>query len=322
MHFNLEKFIRYRTTVDYVEPIVGKDGKEKWQVISSKDQTQPLSEIFDAVIVCNGHYSDPFIPDIPGLASFEGEVDHSHNYRVNSRFAGKTVAFLGAHASGMDIAIETAETAKQVYLCTRYPEKIKSSLPSNLKFVPAFESMWKGGICLPDGEQLPVDTVIFCTGYNFNFPFLSPKVNVDVNSFRVNPLYKHVVSIHHPTLSFLGLCSLVCPFPQFDIQATFVSRILGGTLTLPTGDEMLQDEARELKFRMDELGWPERHAHRMNNLQWAYNDELAELGDFPPLPKVYKELYEFVWKRRTFDVLGYRRDNYEICDDSSFRLIS
>ena len=42
MHFNLEKFIRYRTTVDYVEPIVGKDGKEKWQVISSKDQTQVI----------------------------------------------------------------------------------------------------------------------------------------------------------------------------------------------------------------------------------------------------------------------------------------
>ena len=191
-----------------------------------------------------------------------------------------------------------------------------------MEFVNAFDRVWKGGICLPDGEKLPVDAIIFCTGYNFHFPFLSPKVKVDVSSFRVSPLYKHVVSIRHPTLSFLGLCSLVCPFPQFDLQATFVSRILGGTLALPTAEEMLKDEIDELKYRMDELGWPERHAHRMNNLQWAYNDELAELGNFPPLPKVYKELYEFVWKRRTFDVLGYRDDNYEIRDDGSFRLIS
>ena len=101
----------------------------------------------------------------------------------------------------------------------------------------------------PSSSSSRIYPTSLITGYNFNFPFLSPKVIVDVNSFRVNPLYKHVVSIHHPTLSFLGLCSLVCPFPQFDIQATFVSRILGGTLTLPTGDEMLQDEARELKFR-------------------------------------------------------------------------
>ena len=66
------------------------------------------------MVVCNGHYSDPYIPDLPGMASFQGEIDHSHNYRENSRFAGKTVAFLGAHASGMDIAIEAAEKAKQV----------------------------------------------------------------------------------------------------------------------------------------------------------------------------------------------------------------
>ena len=114
LHFNLEKFVRFRTTVDLVEPIFI-DGNEKWQVTSTTTgRNQSLREIYDAVIVCNGHYSDPFIPDIPGLASFEGEVDHSRNYRVNSKFVGKTVAFLGAHASGMDIAIETAETAKQV----------------------------------------------------------------------------------------------------------------------------------------------------------------------------------------------------------------
>ena len=74
--------------------------------------------------------------------------------------------------------------------------------------------------------------------------------------------------------------------------------------------------------RVTDLGWPERHAHRMNDLQWAYNDQLAELGNFAPLPKVYQDLYKFVWKRRTFDVLGYRRDNFEITGEDSFRFIA
>ena len=68
------------------------------------------------MVVCNGHYTDPYIPQMPGMEAFQGEIDHSHNYRENSRFDGKTIAFLGAHASGMDIAIEAAEKAKQVIL--------------------------------------------------------------------------------------------------------------------------------------------------------------------------------------------------------------
>ena len=68
------------------------------------------------MIVCTGHYSDPYIPEIRGMSSFKGEIDHSHNYRENTRFSGKTVAFLGSNASGKDIAIEVAETAAQVRL--------------------------------------------------------------------------------------------------------------------------------------------------------------------------------------------------------------
>ena len=180
-------------------------------------------------------------------------------------------------------------------------------------------------------------------GYNFNFPFLSNDVKVNVSSFRVHPLYKHVISVHHPTLSFLGLCTMACPFPQFHLQAAFVKSSLDGSLKLPSAEEMLADEAADLEYRWvflrwsefqlkrlltifltheicffcstEELGWPERHAHRMHDLQWAYNDWLAEISGICPLPKMYEDLYYVVWKRRMFDVLGYRRDNYDITDD-------
>jgi cation diffusion facilitator CzcD-associated flavoprotein CzcO len=44
-----------------------------------------LTETFDSVVVCSGHYSDPHIPDLEGADVFEGEVDHSHNYRWHGR---------------------------------------------------------------------------------------------------------------------------------------------------------------------------------------------------------------------------------------------
>ena len=62
-------------------------------------------------------------------------------------------------------------------------------------------------------------------------------------------MYKHVISVHHPTLSFLGLCSLVCPFPQFNHQAAFVKSALDGSMKLPSTEEMLADEAEDLEFR-------------------------------------------------------------------------
>lgn len=44
------------------------------------------TQVYDAVVVANGHYSRTRLPDIPGQAVFPGEVMHSHNYRSPERF--------------------------------------------------------------------------------------------------------------------------------------------------------------------------------------------------------------------------------------------
>jgi len=51
-----------------------------------------------------------------------------------------------------------------------------------------------------------VDTVVWCTGYDYSFPFLegsgllTPPV-----SARVHPLYEQLFHVRHPSLSFIGL---------------------------------------------------------------------------------------------------------------------
>lgn len=71
-------------------------------------------EVFDAVVVCNGHYSDPRRPEIPGMGEFPGRLLHSHSYRQNTPFAGMTVVVIGASASGEDISREIALVADKV----------------------------------------------------------------------------------------------------------------------------------------------------------------------------------------------------------------
>ncbi len=78
------------------------------------DPSTSGEEVFCAVVVCNGHYSDPRRPQLPGAAGFPGRLLHSHSYRHNRPFADLNVVVIGASASGEDISREIALVAKKV----------------------------------------------------------------------------------------------------------------------------------------------------------------------------------------------------------------
>lgn len=86
--------------------------------VGSDGQTDGHSQTttYDALVVCNGHYSAPRCPDVSEFEAFPGTVMHSHNYRRNEAFRGQTVVLVGASASGEDICREIAEVAEKVIL--------------------------------------------------------------------------------------------------------------------------------------------------------------------------------------------------------------
>ena len=43
----------------------------------------------DAVMVCNGHYTEPKLASLPGQDAFPGLLMHTHNYRSPHPFTGK-----------------------------------------------------------------------------------------------------------------------------------------------------------------------------------------------------------------------------------------
>ena len=69
---------------------------------------------FDALLVCNGHYTDARWPEVAGQAAFPGRISHSHNYREPSSYKGQRVVCVGASASGTDISREIASVADEV----------------------------------------------------------------------------------------------------------------------------------------------------------------------------------------------------------------
>lgn len=179
-------------------------------------------------------------------------------------------------------------------------------------------SLTATGFVAEDGTHTEIDALMMCTGYKYDFPFLSPTCSVSTKDERVMPLYKHLIHIEWPKLSFIGIPKVICPFPLFDCQVQFFLGTLDGAMELPKKEDMYLDLEKDLEKRT-QLGLPVRHSHHMGALQWEYNDVLASLAHFPPIPEVVRKIYDHVHVYRVTDLPGYKRRNIEITGPDSFR---
>ena len=64
--FGIDELVRFETEVVRVRFV---EEEEKWK-IKSKQRHKEMDEIFDAVVVCNGHYTQPLVSHVPGNFSF------------------------------------------------------------------------------------------------------------------------------------------------------------------------------------------------------------------------------------------------------------
>ncbi|KJZ74233.1 hypothetical protein HIM_06464 [Hirsutella minnesotensis 3608] len=223
-------------------------GRDRWRIQAhSTVDERVIDGVFDAVVVANGHYSVPFIPDITNIASFHNAhpsiIIHSKQYRRAQAFKDKKVVVVGNGPSGADIALQINQVSKgRTILSVR-----TATPPGRLAFtgceeVPEIEEFLvdQRGVRFKNGRiETNIDAVVFSTGYLFSFPFLPDLQTELVSDGRsVYGLYKHLFHIRHPTLAFASLLVKVIPLHVAEAQAAAIAAVWSGNLDLPPTQEM------------------------------------------------------------------------------------
>lgn len=160
-------------------------------------------------------------------------------------------------------------------------------------------------VTLADGKTISVDTVIFATGFLFDYPFLDKNCGITVNDNRVTHLFKHIVNINCPSMFFVGIPNWTPQFQLLYFQAVYISKVLANEISLPPADEMLLDESHDFKLKTDQ-GWPPRKAHNMFGISFKYLDYLADTSCIDRMPRYLRNIYNHVLKTRIQDVMNFR----------------
>jgi hypothetical protein len=112
---------------------------------------------------------------------------------------------------------------------------------------PGIEGFTGEGVRFVDGTEEAVDTIVWCTGYTVEIPFLDKAV-VGPDP-RELPLYKRVLHLEHDDLFFIGLMqSTGSAFPIVERQSTLLAEHLSGRWAPPPPAEM-RDETRRRRER-------------------------------------------------------------------------
>ncbi|GER28026.1 flavin-containing monooxygenase-related family protein [Striga asiatica] len=309
--FRLGELVRFGNEVSHVGLAEGR----KWSVRSKIGNGEHgYDEVYDAVVVCNGHYTEPRVADIPGIDEWPGKQIHSHNYRIPDPFHNQVVVLIGSSASADDISLDIAKVAKEVHIASRSFQTVdtgKLSGHDKIWLHPMIERVDKDGtVTFQDGNAIYAEVILHCTGYKYHFPFLETNGIVTVEDNRVGPLYKHIFPpTFAPWLSFVGLPWKVVPFPLFEFQSKWIAGVLSGRVPLESTKEMMAD-IEAFYSSLEASGTPMRYTHQIGDSQFEYDDWLAAKSGAPPTEEWRKEMYFVSWRRKR-DTPETYRDQWE-----------
>ncbi|CAF0856603.1 unnamed protein product [Didymodactylos carnosus] len=239
---------------------------------------------FDAICICNGHFSEPHIPKICGYSTTTFPVYHSLIYRQPENYRNQTVVVVGAAHSGIDICGELAPLCKRVILSMKQDEDSENTfqriiqllkkagkstcvdyLNKTFSITSPIEKIDKDTIHFMDLSTVKPDSLIFATGYDYSYPFLSKNLSLQYDNRRfLYPIYHHIFDVNYPqgTLAYLTIPFNIVPMPLCEIQAHLIARVLKCRVTLPPTDEMLN------KINQEVTSETNRNYHRVNMVKY------------------------------------------------------
>jgi len=268
--FALRERIRFNTRVQHAE----RGGNGGWQ-ITLEDGTQ---ELFDALLVCNGHHWDPRFPDFPG--SFDGPQIHSHDYIDPSNpldLYGKRVLVVGIGNSAVDIVSELARktVSDTVFLSTRSGAYV---VPKYLFGRPA-DQVVKTNPRLPGGLQRRIGRVL-------------PRIfSGRMEDFGL-PTPNHNFLDAHPTVSseLLGRLGAGDAIAKGDVAELLGDRVRFADGSVEPIDAIIHATGYKVSFPFFDpefLSAPENALPLYKRMLKPGIDDLAFIGLGQPIPTIF-----------------------------------
>ncbi|XP_071521970.1 LOW QUALITY PROTEIN: uncharacterized protein [Panulirus ornatus] len=316
-HYDLLPWILFGHHVDEVYPVMKKDGPPAWAVtVTNLASGMSSTTTCDALLICNGHFTVPHVPHIDGIENYKGHQVHSCNYHEPSPYGGSRVLILGAAASGLDISLDLSSVVKEVLLSHNLPVSIPSEFPPNIHQVAGVVKATEDGFVFSDGTTALADTIMYCTGYKYEFPFLTEECGIQVENNIVKPLYKHIINSTYPSMAFIGIPSRIIAFPLINYQVQYFLANLIGRVTLPTVEEMTAI-SQKCYGEWKQQGLLDKHFHMMHNDQWQYMDDLAAEAGLDKPPSFLKKMWDVVITRLFFSFPTFKSYEYSLKGDGT-----
>lgn len=219
------------------------------------------------VVSATGTWSHPFIPDVPGRDRFRGRQVHSARYARPEDFAGQRVLVVGGGNSGAQIMAELAPLADARWVTLEEPKFLPDDVDGRVLFERAvarmkagpgdtpvggigdivmvppvlaarargdlvslrpFTSLTETGAIWADGNETPVDAVIWCTGFRPALDHLAP---LDVIEADDRVRVANMQSRKEPRLWLAGYGDWVAPGSATLMGAARTARDLAALLT-------------------------------------------------------------------------------------------
>ncbi|HEX6248846.1 MAG TPA: NAD(P)/FAD-dependent oxidoreductase, partial [Nocardioidaceae bacterium] len=145
-----------------VEDATWDDDAQQWRV-----RTSTGSLTADLLVSAAGALSDPKMPDIEGIETFQGEVFHSARWNHDYDLTGKRVAVIGTGASAIQIVPEIAKQAAHVdvyqrtapWVIPRHDRSYTALERFAFRHVPGVQRLYRTAIYWSRETYVPAFTV-------------------------------------------------------------------------------------------------------------------------------------------------------------------
>ncbi|KAJ4299268.1 hypothetical protein N0V90_004512 [Kalmusia sp. IMI 367209] len=283
-YFSIHKtdaFLQLNTTVEDITklPSVSDENFERWKLTLRKHD--PIRNVdawweeeFDAVILANGHYSVPIVPQVKGLdayiAKFPGRVSHSKQYRSPLIYAGKKVLVIGNSASGHDVSVDLVGVAQApIYQSRRSKARWDGDAPlPGVEWKPVIkEYLPSGRIVFEDDTHLDdVDHVFYCTGNG------RPLWDYEAN--KLIKTYWHTFFHDYKTLAIVGMPRTLT-FRSFEYQAIALARLFSGRNAAP-----LPPMKEQVRWEAERAERTKKEGKKFHDVPWEGGETVQYLDKF------------------------------------------